>query len=416
MDLSEFTHAGWIPTLSGQLFLDQVACQLSKKETRVELNVLLQHNHEVLRLLASSSTVNWRDYGVPRSQGEFGVVFTSIVPRLDSNICGWICLFPLPNQNNRKFDEFQDQLRELANRKDEEIEDEKFLNQFKSFHKDLSRGDFGSDRHSRIKFKIHRSGVVAFRSEQPDDEDRLYIRQAFYYLKYAFHRHQHHRFEDDSITTIHNIPDEPKELGALLVKDLKEAVGAIRRSHHPSNLSDILSAKGVCAYAQSLITTCERFSLLSPNEATFERDYVENMLRSIDVMVENYRTKIDRSAAAGNYVRSIALFVLAVMAPITLVNRQSISDRLPDNSLYVEMAVRIFGTSDGFYVFLLLFGAGFVTWAVRYRYGTALLGIDLFRRFISKIVHDRFKGYILSAIILLVGALLIGLVVYRVFF
>ena len=65
--------------------------------------------------------------------------------------------------------------------------------------------------HWAVNFTISEHGFVRLkplvrpRRSQSNDDQKLLLRQVYYYLKYTFHRHQHHDHNNDSLTTIHAI-------------------------------------------------------------------------------------------------------------------------------------------------------------------------------------------------------------------
>lgn len=137
---------------------------------------------------------------------------------------------------------------------------------------------FDIDGNSR-KCLSHRGGKLG----QPSQEEFkiVYLEQAFFYIKYLFHKHIHHSDTNDSVTTIHFFQEgkEEEKNGIPIINDLKRALVDIKRSkldHHKS-------ASGIAAYGKSLALSCKTEGYIEDSEADSQVQYFSNQADSIKI-------------------------------------------------------------------------------------------------------------------------------------
>lgn len=415
----DFDYVAWVPCLTGRLFLSHTNCGLGTR------NILAQVNHidvsltgDIERYLLLSSEVDWQD--TPgEEEGRFTVILAATSPATSLCLRGYLLLIPTEAINKyENWESMSDKIRKIDKmaRTGGEIGDD-----FRELYNSLL--SFSGDEIHKVYFTLGVDGL-AYLSYIPESAHQLddvhaevSVRQAFYYLKYSIHKHQHHHSSDDSLTTVHPIQDD-SEIGPTLIEDLKRALVTLKRNYENIDHSDLSDAQGVTAYALSLAETLKSRGMLTQQEYEREVSYFNNIRHSLDASAQRLEREIERNVAASGYARSIILFVLAILGPLAVLYKDAIikQDTYYGTSdgagtglqLTIKALAHIFSSDTTFSFFVLNLVALYWLYnVVHSRYGTFALAFRRLRYIIEGIVKDPQKGAILYTSSFIIGALLI---------
>ncbi len=392
--IEEASHLGWVPCVSGHLDFGLTAVGLSggflsnKKDVKHEtINFASQGKSQGhARRIALQSWVDWKD--VLPGDGEFRVVVAAeskSSQNLDDRyLKGHVCLYPRcykkehPEVNSLLMNPFGE-LAEIRKKYNNLSPLEKssqwsktqndYSNEWDKLNKILTSADVSDNTANEfyfVEFYINHAGLVYLKYKNTYfdeikslDSDDIYvlIRQAFYYLKYAIHKHKHHTEEADALTTIVSYEHTKKhESGIKLVGQLKRELTRIKRTQKENHRRhDDSEALGILGYMKSLLRTCLESGLL--NKPLFERefDWTRGMQDSFSAQHERIQTKHNRIDSAGQVARQWTGILLAYTSLTALLwvninkSSQAVTDDEPGtNSDYI---FEIF-TGDALGIFL----------------------------------------------------------------
>ena len=140
-----------------------------------------------------------------------------------------------------------------------------------------------------------------------------------------------------------------------LLDDLKEAVVAKNRDAHPGDESTVNRARGLASYAKSLATTLCEEGLITRRQKRLEHDYLDNVMKSLRVSMDNFRHIVAEKRRRGEYFRNAVLFLLAALAPTAIMYRAAVEEQLgPErdyaNNVLVGLYVRFFGSDYSVFI------------------------------------------------------------------
>jgi hypothetical protein len=342
MDNSNYyPFIGWIPCVSGRLCFDLTDCGLPRRIEFANFNIEQTDDlGERNRFLLVASDIDWKDKdetsrktGKPLS-GDFIVAVQSCFAPSATSIDGTVHIFSTTTFESNPTQ--QKLLYEGARELQASALAAKPIHQaFQQLAKDLN-AETGNG-HWAVDFNISGRGFVRLKPivkphrSQSSDEQKLLLRQVYYYLKYTFHRHQHHDQNNDSLTTIHAIaPSADKQgsdnLGEALVQDLKHSIVEMKRKADGCEYETLVRIEGIIAYAESLVVASYAEKLLSKERMDQELQYLENLNRSIQVKVHDFVKGIDESSRKISNINSRILLAFAFIGPFTIVFRDRIRE------------------------------------------------------------------------------------------
>lgn len=350
-------YIAWIPCISGELFFSHIQHGLGsydlflRKETITPSGVDEQHRK---RQIILSSVVDWQDQDF-FSKPFTGLYRVAVFARTESDkneLDGRIYFI---EKNNLDKEELLEKFRPRRNDENEA----KFVLQMKNIssdHEVISKSQFQENQNEleryieciydavvhRVDFHIYENGLTTlkwFRSKRSNtslpepavEAQRILCRQAFYYLKYSLHKHTHHAHTNESLTDIHQLSTCHGKNCHSLLRDLKRALVAIKRSGRFT----AYSVAGVSEYGKSLIYSSNSFSLVDGKKSPCKQcqqkvscqyqfspeteiRYLENIERSL-----NLSTSAGMSPAEPGLIRKYLgnfrvsmLFALAIFSPI----------------------------------------------------------------------------------------------------
>jgi len=308
-----YKYIGWIPCLEGEMFFRYTEPGLGHYDV-VNINQLLPKRDGTpdTRIIIASSVYDWKDSGQSDENGLFRVVVIATANSVDS-LQGELFLINPVSAHNRadlyRSDEgrlvrellhLQDQLehvidpvsflgedRRLAERLEKEGRKQSPL-------KSLVYGISGA-RIFSIPFTMDGSGITYLELSHVKEpggtivrehsmdalSERTLCRQAFYYLKYLFHKHAHHDRSNDSLTTIHDVKPDPEESGKSLIRDIKRGLVDLRRDGNYSR-----EVAGIASYGKSLALSCYRSGLVNAARRDCEVAYFDNLAESLKILCD----------------------------------------------------------------------------------------------------------------------------------
>lgn len=338
-------YIGWVPCVAGKLFFTHMQCGLANKFSAITINHIepdlldgdfsLDKESGFIRYdryVCLTSVYDWKD--TLEGEGDFRVV---VMGRATNNGSMEGCVFILPKSVGNEIQEWKKIITEIkALKKETQNAKRKKINfsvknKFTEINDNLD--NFKNNEYYKIPFKLDRSGFVTFDYQGIDKGHRqelTLVRQAFYYLKYSIHVHQHHHDGEDSLTTVHLIPKNKENIGEKLLDDLKESMVAMKREHAANGYHRLFDNKGVSCYAKSLIESCKKEKYISEENYQLQKNYLDNVYGSMETTAEKTKRKIDIGLAASSSARSVILLIFAVFAPFILIHLDNIRNDFKD--------------------------------------------------------------------------------------
>ena len=425
-DLCSYPFVGWIPCLCGHLFFDLTQCGLF--DSRVFANV----NHEergagerYQRSLLIASDVNWKDrpdtlgQNGPRLEGKFNVLLIAQHLSGNESLTGIIHIIPADLAEQAPWLTLFQQTTEIEARAEQNEDISTHIGRLQT-----NVDEIRTDRVWSIRFGLNTRGFVWLRLEaqgkqQPSSTStEVLCRQAYYYLKYCFHVHQHHHDSVDSLTTIHSTsqatgtasPAVNDELGKRLIVDLKRSLVDLKRNAEETDYRSMVQTSGVIAYAKSLVVACHAENMLGSEAREQELHYLNNL----DASVQNKVRAINEGhALAQEYAvrfQSIVLLLLALIAPVTLIYRDEIISRSGNMPMVAE---KISDLLHGHWsvLILLIFVVSYsilrLSATPRKIYAPLPWHRQL-RNALRETVCSKYKGDVLWRVLTLFGAIVVG--------
>ncbi len=365
------SYIAWIPCVSGELFFSKISHGLGVYDfylLREQIRSGLD-NRFLGRQIVASSVVDWQD--TVFFEEPFAGLFRTVVIARSSDygsISGTIYFIEKNNLDNKS------SFKKFLIRSNEPYESALLgcLSEFEQRREVQSLDEYtldlaGIERNilsisqaavHAIEFQTYSTGITLLKWKDArvhgksmtidEYEQKVLIRQGFYYLKYLLHKHVHHAHSNESLTTVHTFTPDNEANARVLVRDIKRGLVSIKRKDNFMPYS----VAGICEYGFSLVTSCRRhgmfddcggasnseaeFSkyLLGPDPKTTEKsqnNYLSNITKSIDLRFPKYRDVLSTSLLEEfrkSYIKTL-MPTLALVSPYFLyIVRQSNSDSL----------------------------------------------------------------------------------------
>jgi len=176
----------------------------------------------------------------------------------------------------------------------------------------------------------------------PPKEREIKTQQAFYFIKYLFHKHVFHAVSQENITKIQP-PRDGFDFAQKLLSRLKHHISEVRniRSGDPKYLQNL---KGVLSYANSLLNSFRRENMIdidNPIQKRFyelEKSYLENIQASLENALIKSPYKSSSIVDFKNDLVGTALFVFTVTTPYFIINHKN-------DSVSLGTALQIYGVA-----------------------------------------------------------------------
>lgn len=159
-------------------------------------------------------------------------------------------------------------------------------------------------------------------------EEYTLCRQAFYYLKYLFHKHTHHDYTSESLTTVHRYNSDDESCCARnMISDLRRGLVDIKRTDN----SKLTHAAGIASYAKSLVISCERNGFFEKiNNGADKKEYISQELSYFDHVTDSL--KILQLTHRREYLKSVFSysykvigFLFLFLSPLLLITIRQVA-------------------------------------------------------------------------------------------
>lgn len=324
----DYQYIGWVPCISGKLYFNLSECDVINEkgyinENRVRTDLVSKHTE---RHIVVASEVDWEDVKTNTSEGLWNVLLLANSPLNAIELTGTIYLMP----------------------RQVEILDKNFIGYIKNVPSQLNDGadicEIQKDLMTlldapvkerqafKAEFLLKDNGIVYLKSDncKSEDEYKLLCRQSYYYVKYTFHKDKHHS-RSESLTTVHKVTNL-SGMGSILVNDIKKSLVVLKRSIYHADYKNLFAAKGILSYTKSLLMSCKVEALISDADYVIEKSYIDNMSESLEIMGRKFESELSARASYDTNVRSLGLFILAALAPFTLIYKETIVKSISKNS------------------------------------------------------------------------------------
>jgi len=235
-----------------------------------------------------------------------------------------------------------------------------------------------------VDFHVTHSGFVFLKfieteresGEETEEPDQYVLtRQAYYYLKYSIHKHNHHVEEADCLTTIvkHSEENLPN-VGLKLMGQLKRELVQIKRIQRKfQKRHGETEALGILGYMHSLLASCRRAEYIDDDRYFRELDYIAGMRESFSSQHDSIQVEASRKNVLKQLNRQKVAIYLAYFSICTLVYLRLFPPAAPTSTLELtrkttDLNVFLLGMlstpSKAIFSFILLFIVlmGYVEW------------------------------------------------------
>lgn len=390
---NEHQYIGWVPCVSGQLCYSFVECLLGDDGQK------FTYNHKVRpeirscprHLIALKSSIDWKDRLDKSYDGNWDVFLVA-----QSNQSGKLVgdVFIYPTEKKQEMEDCHEAFH-LLNTDTNENEHEESHQNLKEFL--LKKLDI--DEFYQISFEMNESGITYLslnnlNNKLTETDEYVLCRQAFYFLKYSLHTHKHHTNTLDSLTTVHPINDEPKNLGKRLIFDLKQSLVDINR--RPSYLKSEINYNftGITSYMKSLLESCKKEGLIEDKYYQYELNVIDNI--ALSYQAGNSHGDNGRKARfdARGEARQILLLIFAIIAPWVIIAKAIGSEQ---ESIISSHLIDIYSDFHKSIAFIMcIIGLHWLFYFVSNRGLSRILHSPLILVKLKNIVHSNYKAYVIS--------------------
>lgn len=411
-DNKVFDFIGWVPCVGGRLFFEFTCCGLGAK-IAAEINHIDPADTSGLfkRYIVISSEVDWKDSENGETSGKYTAVLCGEKSSDEINLTGIVALIP-EKASSSTLPDIQKKLYEMNKVVSRQGEIGELYSQLVSTLEDKQ-----STPAYIVSFVVESLGFTKLKyqaSEGSIDEDPIHkftlTRQAYYYIKYSFHKHRHHHDKAESLTTIHNLDTDKHRLGIKMLNDLRKSLVQIKRDSEDFDCDNLFRAGGIAAYAKTLAESCYRNGYLTEEEYKSELSYFSNIGSSVQIMSDASTRELTKSLTVSSNARAIVIFIFSLVAPVIIIFREQILNRIGDSSdlIYVKIISEILSSDvkAGIVVFLLV-AFYFIYIAINVKFGRVFLAFKWYRHFLHTIVFDHWKAIMLVVLTLILPAMLI---------
>ncbi|MCU7870739.1 MAG: hypothetical protein KZQ98_19790 [Candidatus Thiodiazotropha sp. (ex Lucinoma borealis)] len=425
MESDTLTHAqqkfiAWVPCLSGKLLFRH----FSSGHPKATKTLLIKHDESIpnsnlqVRSVILSEDLDLKDFNL-QSDGKYQFTIAGTKLSNEGSFIGNI--FVLPQKIAKANSEWNNIYSELQQIQQKAKEGNHIKGYFKQAIDKLI--NFKHPEYYSLEYEIDEHGFTTLKYQTPNHSadllDTTHIktvtRQSFYYLKYSLHKHKHHQHDDDSLTTIHELPDDTAEIGDLLIKDLLTSIVDLTRKFEDLGHEGLYEARGIVAYTKSLIESCHRKGFLDDKEYKHKKYYFENISSSLKIKAEKMERHAARKATAWSNARSILLFFISIVAPIMFLFRDEIIKKIKEGdpeltsiSTIVNPFVWIFSSGLHIIIALFIISIIFISYLTyKTKLSSPLIHFQFYRDFVSSIFSHLSLYKLVGMLLTILGITLI---------
>lgn len=360
----EYSHIGWVPCITGRLFFKFASCNLAQGAVFADrvCNAVDESGNRI-RHVVISSVVDWRDIEKDHDgasfDGKFRVTLVSTYEVGAEKMQGKVFLIPLADSLKlypEAVDEFLDKVKmPLQDRPSADFGDDlgQLLQALRKNHR-------AGQRHPQkiVDFTMDRCGFVHLAMEDASayinsqDTVTATIRSAYYYIKYTWHKHKHHHPGDESLTTVHKIVPDNRSAELAILDHLKQALLQKYRTSKNKDLEGIIQARGILSYANALIMLLHSTEALDELAVKKELSSLQNLDSSFQRVYEQNLNWLNNAKSSGDLFRNGLLLWLSLVAPLTLLFKDSILAHLGESkdysqNIFINIAAKLYGHDYG---------------------------------------------------------------------
>lgn len=407
----EYDYIGWVPCVSGRLFFDFTYPGLGQPQCHI--NHIESYNGDILyhRYITLASIVDWKDSKDKNLYGEYKVILTGHKTSDDINLQGSIYIFPEYLENN-KIEEIGGLIRDMRSNAESSSDIKSDYNNLISKLNKIEDNSF-----YRVDYIVESPGFTKLKycsnNKKFSDEHQYTIaRQAYYFIKYALHRHRHHHDKAESLTTIHPIHKDKNKIGIELLNDLRKSLVQLKRDFKPYSCQNIYQTSGIASYAISLAESCYKEEYLDKKEYKSEKSYFNNVKASLEVLSSAVEKDIAKRTMISGNARSIILFMLSIIMPLILIYSDVIKAKVDEDSLIAKVLAEIL--TSGTNITVVLSSILLLYWiyhTLKLNYGSFIFSFKHFRDILDKIFQGKDKAtyWLVAFIIIFLSVIIFSL-------
>lgn len=392
------SYVGWVPCLTGQLVFNLVECGLQDKDRRkIEIiHYCIDKDEKLAEHILVHSAVNWKDFGDSNLNGLWSVVLLSKRNLENKYHEGAVyILHHALTQSDTELNNAFEAAHAISYRlKTEEFVDVKNFSEFKA---ELDNACLNKQDCYKVNFNLEEDGIVwldPFNQGLSENGCKIIARQAYYYIKYTWHRHQHHDSRAETLTTVHMAASDidKKEFPKKLIEDLKRNLVVFKRGIDNSSHRKVLKAKGIVSYAKALVEIMKSRDFINMDFYKKELNHLKYFEESLDVISNGIEKDISMHNQAVNDARALVLFIFAIITPALVINRESISKiygSYPTPS-YIKLIGDLFSNGASFAYLISIISIFFTIYILlQTRFGNFLILMGCIKKAVATIVSDR---------------------------
>lgn len=320
-------YIGWVPTISGRLFFENWNCSKLLKKPFYKSYSIRQVGSDQVRRVILSTTVDWKDLKF-WGDGVFNVILRCSGGIADDKIRGTIYIYPQSFISKDKKENLVDINTLISNISKADKRKNDIQTSFEELSEKLESVE--ENEFYVVNFTVNRRGFAlvsynikkSYKGKEVNPQTpKVICRQAFYFIKYSLHQHQHHHSQDDSLTEIHPNSDSA---GMEMIEDLKRGLVSMKRDFHALGHYCLFDAGGIVAYTKSLAESCFKEGKIKKEEYLREVSYLSNISDSLNKIAENEERIVNRKASMSDSFRSVIGVFLAIVAPLTILYKEEI--------------------------------------------------------------------------------------------
>ena len=372
-----FPYIGWVPCLLGSLNFGAVEVGIQTSSSGIApINHVVHIRQQLTHVIGLPAKIDWKDFEVPGATGNFFVTLVGHREVENEEVKGFVVIFPNPAESFEK--EISNSFKNLQGFIDKPLPIEAAFDDFVASTRKLAVQHGGLI----FPFLLLECGLVYFNEDYLGDNisarssiSFTMAKLAYYFLKFSFHRHQHHAIETDSLITLkRNFPNNEKDVAKALVRDLSKAVVDIKRrsafevrdSLRKAEIQDLEQVGGIIAYARSLVTTLQANKYFDESESKIQHQYFENAGKSIEKRIAEVKLRLERQGSDFRGSYAFWYGICAVPAALLWASIALIIDpKLELSKLWQT-------TAAGYVAFVSIFCLAWAVW-VSHNYGSRML-------------------------------------------
>jgi len=182
----------------------------------------------------------------------------------------------------------------------------------------------------KIQFNLESEGIIelgnAIDSKFTHPATKTVYRQAYYFIKFMFHNHTHHKKSAEDIIRLTKIPQDNminynKKFAYLMISDIKKYMVELR--HSRKGFKDL---EGLSAYAKSLLQVLEKKKFITSEVVKREEKYFDNFVQSVNkyISITKFNTVNTTFISLIDAFLKIFVILMSFIAPYTFLKSKEI--------------------------------------------------------------------------------------------